>query len=438
MPMNEQPPWGRKRKRPKQPEDVIAEILQNIRDFFEKRAQRPQPPPGGQEPPEERPAPASGRSGLLLAVFVAALILVQLGFSAFFTIEPGEVGVVLRFGKYNRTTDPGLHFKIPYIEQLAKVNVEAVRKEEFGFRSRGAGTGSNIDRKGYDMESLMLTGDKNVIEMAWIVQYKVGDPVNFLFKVRDVPQAVRDASEMVIRRLVGNMDFDYVLGNRDALAAAARQELQEELNDLEAGINVFTIQLQDINPPEPVKPAFNEVNEADQDMMRLVNEAEKVYNEVIPKARGSAKQIVEEAHGYAVERVNQARGEVARFQAILKEYKGSEEVTRQRMFLETLGEILPKVDHFYIMDKGQHPALPLLDLSPRHALPPRPAAIPTTPAIQSGATQTTTTTRPAPTPAAPVVRQPQVLAAQQPLPPQRPALRLPGGRQIPFPTQSPQ
>lgn len=360
MPMNEQPPWGRKKK-PSAPEDILAQIIQAIRDFFEGQGNGKNRKTEG--PGVDKTQPDNTRGGALLAAFVVALVILQLGLSAFFTIAPGEVGVVQRFGRYNRTTEPGLHLKIPYIEQLTKVDVERVRKEEFGFRSSGQGQNSRFDRTDYEMESLMLTGDKNVIEMAWIVQYKVSDPVHFLFKVRDVPQAVRDVSEMVIRRLVGNMDFDYVLGNRDALAAAARQELQDELNDLEAGINVFTIQLQDINPPEPVKPAFNEVNEADQDMMRLVNEAEKVYNEIIPKARGSAKQIVEEAHGYAVERVNRARGEVARFQAILKEYQGSEQVTRQRMFLETMEEILPKTERLYIMEEGRNAALPLINLS---------------------------------------------------------------------------
>lgn len=361
MPMNEQPPWGKKKK-PNPTEDFLAQLIQTIRDFFEKRDSRPQGE--GQGAPEPRKEPLAKGGGMFFGLLAAALAL-QVVFAAFYTIAPGEVGVILRLGQYHRTTHPGLHFKVPYLEELIKVNVEVVRKEEFGFRSRGPGASSTFDRKGYDVESLMLTGDKNVIEMAWIVQYKVSDPVNFLFKVHDVPQSVRDASEMVIRRLVGNMDFDYVLGNRDTLAAEARKELQGELDNLEAGITVFTIQLQDINPPEPVRPAFNEVNEADQDMMRLVNEAEKVYNEVIPKARGSAKQIVEEARGYAVERVNRARGEAARFQAILKEYRGAERVTRQRMFLETMEDILPKVEHLYVMEGAQHPALPLINLSQR-------------------------------------------------------------------------
>jgi membrane protease subunit HflK len=209
----------------------------------------------------------------------------------------------------------------------------------------------------------MLTGDKNVITVAWIVQYKVSDPVKFLFKVRNVPQAVHDNSETVVRRIVGNMDFDYVLSNREILADMAKQELQRDLNKLECGVTLVTLQLLDINPPETVKPAFNEVNEADQDMKRLVNEAEETYNRVIPKARGSAKQIIEESHGYAVQRINQAKGETNRFNAIVAEYLNAKEVTRRRMYLEAMQDILPGVDHVYVMEKGGQNVLPFLDLT---------------------------------------------------------------------------
>lgn len=361
MPMNEQPPWGKKKK-PAGPEDFLAILIQKIRDAFSGKGEG-SAPRGDQEGQSfgEQPNLFAG-AGKILAIVVAALIL-QGAFSCFYTIKPGEVGVILRFGQYTRTTQPGLHFKIPFVEDLAKVDVETVRKEEFGFRTRTPNVSSTFDRKGYDMEALMLTGDKDVIEVAWIVQYKVSDPVSFLFKVRDVAQAVRDASETVTRRIVGNMDFDYVLGNREVLAANAKQELQGQMDRLECGISIVTLQLLDINPPEQVKPAFNEVNEADQDMKRLVNEAEETYNRVIPKARGSAKQIVEEAHGYAAERVNRATGETNRFKAIVKEYQGAEEVTRQRLYLEAMEDILPKVDHIYVIDKNQQNILPLFDLT---------------------------------------------------------------------------
>lgn len=360
MPMNEQPPWGQKKK-PSGPEDLLAVLIQKIRDAFAGKEPGASPgEPSGQSP-GEAPNFFSG-AGKIIAV-ILALFFLQTAFSCFYTIQPGEVGVVLRFGKYSRTAQPGLHFKIPYMEELAKVDVESVRKEEFGFRTRTPGVTTTFDRKGFDMESLMLTGDKDVIEVAWIVQYKVSNPVNFLFKVRDVPKTVRDASETVTRRIVGNMDFDYVLSNREVLAANAKRELQGQMDRLQCGITLVTLQLLDINPPEQVKPAFNEVNEADQDMKRLVNEAEETYNKVIPKAGGSAKQIIEEARGYAAERINRANGETTRFKAIVREYQGAEEVTRQRLYLEAMEEILPQVEHIYVMDRSQQNFLPLLDLS---------------------------------------------------------------------------
>ncbi len=361
MPMNDQPPWGQK-KRPSSPEDFLASLIQKIKDSFENNRK-----PGDQQGDEEPNQPDSGPNMFLgagkIVLIIGAFFLFQLIYSSFYTIQPGEVGILLRFGQYSRTTEPGLHFKVPFMEELKKVNVEAVRKEEFGFRTRTPGKSTTYNRRGFDMEALMLTGDKNVIEVAWIVQYIVKDPVNYLFKVRNVSQAVRDASEMVTRRIVGNMDFDYVLSNREILAGDAKIELQGELNNLECGVSIVALQLQDINPPEKVKPAFNEVNVADQDMKRLVNEAEETYNRVIPKARGSAKQIVEEAKGYAVERKNRAIGESTRFKAILKEYEGAKNVTRQRLYLEAMQEILPHVDQVYVMDKNQQAVIPFLDLT---------------------------------------------------------------------------
>ncbi len=356
---NQQPPWGRK-NRPSSPEDLLAALIKKIRDTFtDQNNGGNRGGDDGQDPPEE-PNFLAGIGKILLIMI--AVIIFQVVYSSFFTIEPGEVGVILRFGKYTRTTEPGLHFKVPYLEELAKVDVETVRKEEFGFRTRLPGKNTVFDRRGFDMESLMLTGDKNVINVAWIVQYKVSDPVHFLFKVENVPQAVRDSSEMVTRRIVGNMDFDYVLSNREILASDAKRELQAQLDMFQCGVSVVTLQLLDINPPETVKPAFNEVNEADQDMKRLVNEAEETYNRVIPKARGSALQIIEESHGYAVERVNDAKGETARFNSIVNEYLNAKEVTKKRMYLETMAKMLPSIEHVYVMDKDQQGILPFLNL----------------------------------------------------------------------------
>lgn len=360
---DQQPPWGKKNK-PQTPEEVVAQLINKLQDFF---ADDKKPPPPG-EPPE-RPSGSSNplaSIGKLLAIALVIIVL-QGVYSSFFKIAPSEVGVVLRLGEYSRTTPPGLHFKVPYIDKLYKVDVENIRKEEFGFRSRFPGQQTTFDRRGYDMESLMLTADKNVINVAWIVQYRVGDPYAYLFKVANVRQAIRDMSESVTRRIVGNMDFDYVLSNRDLLAASVKNELQDELNGLfpkdMPGINIGTVQFQDINPPDPVKPAFNEVNEADQDMKRLVNEAQETYNRVIPKAAGDAKKIIEQAYGYRAERINDAQGETQRFLDILKEYRNAPDVTRQRMYLETMKEILPNVESIYVIDKDQQSPIPLMNIT---------------------------------------------------------------------------
>ena len=366
---DQQPPWGKKKK-PQTPEEMVAQLIKKIQDYFSDSPKKGDPA----KQPKQNSAPPNpfAAIGKILSIVFIVLIL-QGVYASFYKITPGEVGVVLRLGKYNRTSNPGLHFKVPYIDSLYKVDVEKIRKEEFGFRSRYVDQRSNTNRQTYDMESLMLTADKNVINVAWIVQYRVDDPGAYLFQIKDVRSAVRDLSESVTRRIVGNMDFDYVLSNRDLLAAEVRAELQKELRNLQAGLVVGTVQFQDINPPDKVKPAFNEVNEADQDMKRLVNEAEEIYNRKIPRARGNAKQIIEEAHGYAVGRVNDARGESQRFLSIFTEYKKAPQVTKRRMYLETMQDIIPTVESVYVMDKNQQTPLPLLNLSRGNAAPIAPA-----------------------------------------------------------------
>ena len=360
---DEQPPWG-KGGRSKSPEDFIAELLKKLKESFAGGGSGP-PPEGGEE---GDPTPSGGvPKGLFggmskILIVILLIILFQVVSASYYTIKPGERGVVLRFGEYSKTASPGLNFKIPLVDDVIKVDIETVRKEEFGFRTKVPGQKSIYQREGFDSESLMLTADKNVIDVQWIVQYKVQDPFNFLFKVQDVRQSVRDVSETSMRRIVGNMDFDYVLSNREILANTTAKELQAELNNYEAGAVIVTVQLQDVNPPDAVKPAFNEVKEADQDMKRLVNEAEEAYNRVIPKARGEALQIVEEASGYLAQRVNESKGDTSRFLAIMKEYQAAKEVTRKRMYLETMQEILPSVTDIYVMDKDQRSILPFLNV----------------------------------------------------------------------------
>lgn len=362
---DQQPPWGSNR-RPQTPEDLIAALLKKIKEIFDGGGRQGRPEGGGSSSGEGGGGQASqwgglGRIGLIMLAFVAFNIV----YSSFYTIEPGERGVLLRFGKYSKTASPGLNFKVPLVDEVVKVDVETVRKEEFGFRTSVPGQRTQYQKQGYDNESLMLTSDRNVIDVEWIVQYKIQDPIHYLFKVRDVRQAVRDVSEMGMRRIVGNMDFDYVLSNREMLAGIATRELQDALDKYESGTKIVTVQLQDVNPPEAVKPAFNEVNEADQDMKRLVNEAEEAYNREVPKARGDAKKMLEEAHGYAVERVNLAKGDTARFLAVLEQYSRAKEVTRQRLYLEAMQKVLPKVKDVYVVDKEQKTLLPLLDLTSR-------------------------------------------------------------------------
>jgi membrane protease subunit HflK len=359
---DEQPPWGKGGRTPS-PEDFIAELLKKLKQTFSGGSSGAPPGEEGGEVPAGRP-PTGLFSGIgKLLVIILIVILVQVVYSSFYTVKPGERGVVLRFGKYSKTAPPGLNFKIPLVDSVTKVDIETVRKEEFGFRTKVPGRQTVYSKEGYDSESLMLTADKNVIDVEWIVQYKVRDPFAFLFKVQDVRQSLRDVSETAIRRIVGNMDFDYVLSNREILAGETAKELQAVLDTYDSGVNIVTVQLQDVNPPETVKPAFNEVNEADQDMKRLVNEAEEAYNKVIPKASGDAKRIVEEANGYAAQRINDSKGETVRFLAIMKEYQAAKDVTRQRMYLETLRDVLPTVKNIYVIDKEQRSILPFLDIS---------------------------------------------------------------------------
>ncbi len=359
---DEQSPWGKGGRTPS-PEDFIAELLKKLKQTFGGGSSSAPPgEEGGETPVGGPPKGLFGGIGKLFIIIII-VVLVQIVYSSFYTIKPGERGVVLRFGKYSKTASPGLNFKIPLMDTVTKVDIENVRKEEFGFRTKVPARQTVYSKEGYDSESLMLTADKNVIDVEWIVQYKVRDPFNFLFKVQDVRQALRDIAETVIRRIVGNMDFDYVLSNREILAGSSADELQAVLDSYEAGVDIVTVQLQDVNPPDTVKPAFNEVNEADQDMKRLVNEAEEAYNKVIPKASGDAKKIVEEAHGYASQRINDSKGETARFLAIMKEYQAAKDVTRQRMYLETMQEVLPTVKDIYVIDKDQRSILPFLDIS---------------------------------------------------------------------------
>ena len=307
-----------------------------------------------------------GKGGKPLWLIVIVIVLVIfLAYTALYTITPGNQVVLLRFGKYVGLVAPGLHFKIPFgVDTVFKVHTAQVDTESFGFKSVSPGIRTQYEKgAATERESLMLTGDLNVIDVEWIIQFRREDPRKYLFNVREPIMAIRDISESVNRRIVGNRSFDYVLQNREEVNKMAQEELQKILDEYETGIRVVNVRLQNVVPPDPVKGAFNEVNEAQQEKERLINEAQETYNRQIPQARGEAERTINGARGFALERVNHAKGDVARFSAVLKEYGNAKEVTKQRLYLEAYQTILPNAKQIYIIDSEQKGLLPLLQLN---------------------------------------------------------------------------
>ena len=298
------------------------------------------------------------------AVLIVILALVILFWTAWFTVQPEQTGVVQRFGKVARTAEPGLHFKLPFgIETVRTVPTARVLKEEFGFRTVAPGQRTKYAERPFKDESLMLTGDLNVIDVQWIVQYRIENPIQYLFHVRDTAKTIRDITEAIMRRVVGNrLGSDVLTVGRVEVSREAKEEIQKILSDYETGVRLVTVELQDVTPPDPVKPAFNEVNEARQDKERTINQAQEQANREIPKARGEATQSISEAEGYALERVNKARGEADRIQANLAEYEQAPQVTRRRLYLEAMGSYLSEMKGLYIVDAEQKALVPWLPL----------------------------------------------------------------------------
>lgn len=297
-------------------------------------------------------------------IILLLVVLVYLGSSAFYTVAVDEVGVVQRFGKYVRTVEPGLHFKLPRgIEKVTKVRVRFVYKEEFGFRTLQAGVRTQYAAgQAYDSESLMLTGDLNVAVVPWIVQFRIRDPYKYLFKVRNVRSTLRDLSESTMRLVVGDRSINEVISKREEIADEARGLLQKDLDEAETGITVVTIEMKKTNVPAPVQPSFNEVNQATQEKERMIYQAREEYNKAIPAAKGNAEKTIKTAEGYALDRVNRAKGDAARFVAQYKEYARAQDVTRRRLYLEALKDLFPKLGKKYILDADQKNVLPLLNL----------------------------------------------------------------------------
>jgi membrane protease subunit HflK len=295
---------------------------------------------------------------------VGLILLVLLLWGSFYQIEPEEVGVVLRLGSHVRTTESGLHFKIPLAERVIKVPVQRQLKQELGFRTEQAGIRSQFSDESFLDESMMLTGDLNVAVVEWIVQYRVSDPYNYLFKVRNLEETFRSMNEAVMREVVGDRTVTEVLTvGRQEIETTALAKLQELCNQYETGITVAQVVLQDVNPPDSVKPSWDEVNQAQQQRDRLINEALGEYNKVIPRAAGEAQQTILGAEGYALDRVNRAQGDGARFKDLQSASRQAPEVTRQRLYLETMERVLPAAGSKVFLDKDAQGLLPLLPLN---------------------------------------------------------------------------
>ena len=307
-----------------------------------------------------------GWQGTAFAIFIGITVVAWAAFSSFYTVQPEERAVVKRFGSVIGITDPGLHFKLPFgIDRVQLVATERVLKQEFGFRTEDATQfqRTRFSDDDFPGESLMLTGDLNIIQVEWVVQYRIGDPIRFLYGMRDPTGTLRDLSESVMRRTVGNrIGSDVLTVGRVDIANTARDEIQAAMDQYDNGIRIITVELQDVVPPPLVQPAFNEVNEARQELERMINEATMQANQAIPRARGTANRIISEAEGYATERVNRALGETARFTAVLFEYRNVPEVTRSRLYLETLNEALPRIGRVLVVQDDQISPLPLLNL----------------------------------------------------------------------------
>jgi len=304
------------------------------------------------------------KPGVIKLVVIAVVVLIILA-GSIYQISPEEIGAILRFGKFVRATDPGLHLKFPLgIEKLIKVPVQRQLKMEFGFRTTRPGIRTEYRVTTESIrEAVMLTGDLNVAVVEWIVQYKIKDPYKYLFKIRDAEATFRYMNEAVVRKVVGDNSVDEVITvGRARIAMEAKEELQKLCDLYEIGIEVNQLIFQDVNPPDQVKPSFNEVNESLQEKERKINEAWSEYNELIPRSRGEAEQMISAAEGYAMERVNNSKGDANRFIAIYREYARAPLVTRKRLYLETINVILPKIGKKIIFDEKQKNILPLLNL----------------------------------------------------------------------------
>ncbi|MBX2839668.1 MAG: FtsH protease activity modulator HflK [Gammaproteobacteria bacterium] len=303
-----------------------------------------------------------GGLGPLLGLAVL-LGIVWLIYTAYYTVPSDSVGLVTRFGKYLKEEPAGLHFKVPWgADEVVIVPVKRQLKQEFGFSTRGA-TNSDQTRPNPQAQSQMVTGDLNAALVEWVVQYRIEDPKKYMFDVRNPGETLRDLSESVMREVVGDRTVDEVITiGRQEIENEALVKMQELTTKYGIGVSIDQVQLKNINPPRPVQESFNEVNQAQQEKESLINAARREYNKVVPLAEGEKDQRIRAADGYRLKRINEAEGDAARFNAVLTEYLKAPEVTRRRIYIETLEEVLPGLESKIIMDEQSQQVLPLLPL----------------------------------------------------------------------------
>ncbi len=277
-----------------------------------------------------------------IVAIIIVIFLIIAGLSSFYMVDQKEEAVILFMGEFSRITGPGLHFKLPFgIEKNYNVPTQRVLNEEFGFRTERAGVNTVYSSRNYSSESVMLTGDLNIVDVSWIIQYKIVNPRAWLFNIDNQRKTIRDISQSVINNLVGDRTVFDVIGNERLNIESKGQIMMNEFFNLyDLGVNVTTVKLQNIEPPKgPVQDAFEDVNKAIQDRSRLIDTGKESYNRAIPKARGQAQQTIEEAEGYAIEKVNKAKGDIARFLAVFGEYRKNPKITRTRLYYEMFEEI---------------------------------------------------------------------------------------------------
>jgi len=297
--------------------------------------------------------------GLIIAVLVVIVILL----GSFYTVAPEEIGVVKRFGKAVRTTQPGPHLKVPFVEQVLKPQVTKVHRMEVGFETIDPGPPARY--RSISEEALMLTGDENIIAVEFIVQFKISDPTAFLFNIRRPGKAIKDASEAAMREVVGKTPIGSVLTEgRFQVQQETKQLLQDILDSYDSGLSIVAVQLQDVLPPEQVADAFKDVASAREDRERAVEQAEGYSNDLIPKAKGGAEKIVNQAEAYKEAMINQAKGDTSRFIQVLKEYRKAKDVTQKRIYIETMTEVLARMDKVIMEGAPAGNVLPYLPVRP--------------------------------------------------------------------------